>query len=406
MSDVRLEQLKDKYAESIKYIADGVFGRIKKGQSVALISPSYVGKGTTLTFILDESKRFGEEIYNVIQEIVPIWVVLDYKGTDPTDSIFRDLLNHVEEVDFVKKLQERRGNWGLINDVVAQLLKEGKKKVVFIIVNGEFLYRGYRNIESSITRLNIKYPSEVQFIVFCDEELPDSRFLRTEIPNMHNVILGNLFYMRISVEDDEFESLTSLRVFEAGEKIDAEVLDKIKVVSGGSIVMMRILLREYLNDREYDFSMEKLLGNPEIVHFFNLFWASLSEETQNELYKNPKYVNEILLKSRSKNEDGEWFCDAITEYLRVLNANKSVRFPEKVEELLSWQELSIFKLLEGKKGQTVDREQIAKTLWGDDWTEKYSEWMIEKVISNIRKKISVIPELNIKTVPKQGYCLL
>ena len=73
--------------------------------------------------------------------------------------------------------------------------------------------------------------------------------------------------------------------------------------------------------------------------------------------------------------------------------------------MLSYQELQLYELLEQNKDKVVSKELIAKVLWGDQWVDKYSDWAIAQVVSQIRKKISMTDK-NIKSVKGEGYCLV
>ncbi len=47
----------------------------------------------------------------------------------------------------------------------------------------------------------------------------------------------------------------------------------------------------------------------------------------------------------------------------------------------------LLNLLQEKKGQIVTRDEIAHVLWGDNWTERYSDWAIDTAISSLRRKL-------------------
>ncbi len=46
--------------------------------------------------------------------------------------------------------------------------------------------------------------------------------------------------------------------------------------------------------------------------------------------------------------------------------------------------------LEGRSGQLVTKDDIAKVLWGDAWADLYSDWAIDQLVSTLRKKMSTI----------------
>lgn len=68
--------------------------------------------------------------------------------------------------------------------------------------------------------------------------------------------------------------------------------------------------------------------------------------------------------------------------------------------------LSEQKVLTGllaKAGQICSRDEIAQFLWGKNWVEKYSDWMIDTIIYRLRHKLPAGQE--IKTLRNQGYAL-
>lgn len=46
--------------------------------------------------------------------------------------------------------------------------------------------------------------------------------------------------------------------------------------------------------------------------------------------------------------------------------------------------------LEGRSGELVTKDDIAKALWGDAWADRYSDWAIDQLLSTLRKKMSTI----------------
>jgi len=57
--------------------------------------------------------------------------------------------------------------------------------------------------------------------------------------------------------------------------------------------------------------------------------------------------------------------------------------------LLTLSEEKVINLLTDQVNKLVKRDDIAKALWGNLWLEKYSDYMIDKVIYLLRKKLIV-----------------
>ena len=70
---------------------------------------------------------------------------------------------------------------------------------------------------------------------------------------------------------------------------------------------------------------------------------------------------------------------------------------------LSYSEDKVTVLFLSKLDKLVKRDEIAQALWGSRWLEKYSEYMIDKTIYRLRKKI--VNAYKIVTLKNRGYIL-
>ena len=66
----------------------------------------------------------------------------------------------------------------------------------------------------------------------------------------------------------------------------------------------------------------------------------------------------------------------------------------------------MFNLLSANEGRVVDRDTVARTIWGKDWEDRYSDQAIDKVISNLRNKFEEhsFPKM-IRSVKGKGLLL-
>lgn len=46
--------------------------------------------------------------------------------------------------------------------------------------------------------------------------------------------------------------------------------------------------------------------------------------------------------------------------------------------------------LEGRSGELVTKDDIAKVLWGEAWADRYSDWAIDQLVSTLREKMSTM----------------
>lgn len=70
---------------------------------------------------------------------------------------------------------------------------------------------------------------------------------------------------------------------------------------------------------------------------------------------------------------------------------------------LTFSEDKVAQLLLAHINEIVTRDDIAKALWGNRWIERYSEYMIDKTIYRLRKKL--LNDYKITTLRNRGYIL-
>lgn len=73
------------------------------------------------------------------------------------------------------------------------------------------------------------------------------------------------------------------------------------------------------------------------------------------------------------------------------------------EQEFTPEEAKIMRALWEKQETILDRESIAQTLWGDDWSNKYSDWALDALVSRLRKKMS--GRWQVITIKGRGYML-
>lgn len=74
---------------------------------------------------------------------------------------------------------------------------------------------------------------------------------------------------------------------------------------------------------------------------------------------------------------------------------------------LTAQEVLVYKLLVANMDRVVAKEDVAKALWGDTWEEKYSDWAIDRLISNLKAKlVEFDASVSLKTLRGRGYSLV
>jgi hypothetical protein len=70
-----------------------------------------------------------------------------------------------------------------------------------------------------------------------------------------------------------------------------------------------------------------------------------------------------------------------TVYDKILLGSKDIT------SLFSRQEKQLLSVFLASKKKIISRENIAKTVWGEAWEDKYSDWAIDRIVYRIRTKL-------------------
>lgn len=71
--------------------------------------------------------------------------------------------------------------------------------------------------------------------------------------------------------------------------------------------------------------------------------------------------------------------------------------------VLTKSEQKAFDIMLEKSDLITTRDEIAQSVWGNSWTQKYSDWQIDRLIYLLRKKLP--KNFKIKTLRNSGYIL-
>lgn len=187
------------------------------------------------------------------------------------------------------------------------------------------------------------------------------------------------FQLKKIVKDMPNEYIVSIQKCLAGENLDnndKEVVDRYKKlgVIFDKCNFKSPILQDYIFDYKVGIHYQKVVGETDEVK------GEVIIREENDRFEISKDISidrrayEVFKKNR-----------ATGDYLTEI-------------------EFKILDLLIQNKGKIVDREQIAKVTWGDNYTIQYSDWAIDKTVSRIRQKIKdAKPYKTILTFKKRGF---
>lgn len=159
-----------------------------------------------------------------------------------------------------------------------------------------------------------------------------------------------------------------------------------------------------------------------ITHWEHILKKQLSSTEKSALLKysqNSAYISKILTQNlvQPYSQSPQEVCQKIiSQQFGILRPIEPLTFDDQkhilkigstdVASYFSPQELAVLSLLFSHTKETVSRDVIAQSLWGNESAEKYSDWAIDKFISLIRQKLTQLnSSTKIKTIKNQGYLL-
>jgi hypothetical protein len=155
----------------------------------------------------------------------------------------------------------------------------------------------------------------------------------------------------------------------------------------------------------------ELIGGAWLDWRYKEIISHLQLESIKELVAGKTCTSEFCLKTGLVNNTTNgivFFHPLFGYYIHTrLNLDQLITATIQPEEYLTGQELKVFNLLSKNLNTIVTRDELAKTMWENEWHDKYSDWSIDKVISNIKRKLMEHMEAQtIKTYKTEGFMLV
>lgn len=101
-----------------------------------------------------------------------------------------------------------------------------------------------------------------------------------------------------------------------------------------------------------------------------------------------------------------WFSPLLSDFLKIYpTQGPKPKEPPLASDgkllHLTKSQRTLLAYLEGRSGELVTKDDIAKVLWGEAWADRYSDWAIDQLISTLREKLATIKHDG-KIVTKKG----
>jgi len=173
-------------------------------------------------------------------------------------------------------------------------------------------------------------------------------------------------------------------------------LNKIIELSGGNPGLIKSL---YLIAKDGQLAESNLLDHRLIFRLRGIttdLGGMYTTIPTDHIYSETGYV--ICDKSKRR-----WFTSLLAKYIQNSPQHLQITGRNINQTLLSMtiSQRKLLEYLEKNVGNIISREVIAKVIWGDNWEEKYSDWAIDQLISNLRKQMQTI-KYKCKLITKRG----
>jgi DNA-binding winged helix-turn-helix (wHTH) protein len=246
--------------------------------------------------------------------------------------------------------------------------------------------------------------------------------------HLKEVVSQNLVYFPLLEEEDNeanIQYLTNKYSF----KNTPKQKNIVKKICGGHVSLNRAALR--ILQSFYSSNEEKIIDflsdQYEIKVILEDIWNSFDDlekkilalVSQGSTFKADQ-IPERLVKLRilKAKEKSSWnlFSPLLANFIiKVEGSTAALSIDSKNGEILinnqparekiTLQEYHLLSSFINKKNSVLSRDQIAHSLWGKDFEEKYSDWAIDQVISQLRTKMKKlgIPSSKLQTIRNRGY---
>lgn len=337
------------------------FEKLVDGFSSTIISIPHLGHTSHLRYINTDKqiqKRLG-----ITNELF-LFIDRD-KVIGGYESFLSELLLSINK-DNIKLNSFLSQNAYLLNQEVEQQItkiSETKPVIISLVIEGKIL-EYLSEIENLFLILQKNSDSKVSILWITDSKV--AREYKVLHPS--STFLTNISYQKnFDLEETQhaLKRISNLK----GIKISKEILDNCLVLTGG----FACTFHQFINGTDFNAS---------------------------------EYVKSSLLQIKqeaTKNNDL-----VTTEGLSFLNSLQisDVDFESiNLSSNPTAQEINLIRHFKEHINKPLTRDDIAKVIWGNTWTTKYSDWAIDKAISRLRKKI-LSENYKIITVKNLGYELI
>lgn len=210
------------------------------------------------------------------------------------------------------------------------------------------------------------------------------------ILDAERIIIRPLDIIDIDITLGDYEAKSGKKVVGIREKMMKD--------SGGSPGILKSLFMQYLNNPQV-VSWDVSDGN--LTYRLDSIVGELSEMDRRVLVG--ELVNaeslEFLKRYGYINEHGECFSSVLRQYIERDTGETDIDII--LAKTLTVSEKRVFVLLDKQPGKIYTREEIAEAVWGKNWLERFSDWALDQIMSQLRRKLVKVEKFG-QLITKRG----
>ncbi|MCL5090931.1 MAG: winged helix-turn-helix domain-containing protein [Patescibacteria group bacterium] len=369
-----------------------------KGESTVIEWLPHAGRKRTLTYLVENADQFN---YSKLGKYQIFYFDLDSLPEESEEGYFQFMLNTMGLMP-----SQTQKAFFTVKETIGQWLKDGYH-LIFIL--GRFDDLNFS--ETFFNNLKALWDldcTKIHFLFAVNRNLNLEKYGK-----LKTVLSQNCLYFSLLAKKDELfvlKRLANLYHYKVNRDQEKEIL----ALAGGHPTFIRILLKIFSEEKAFHLSEELKIIIADL-------WESFSGEEKKYLSKLAKQERVETCQERllalKVIRDNKIFSPLFEDFIKekALEKIPEVAFDkengrllidrEPVKEKLSLREYQLLANFWQKQNQVITREEIAEILWGKDAYEKYSDWSIDKIIYQLRKKIKEIglQENQLEAVKGRGY---
>jgi hypothetical protein len=418
-----------------------ILAPLNKNINVTIVTFKSAGKGSELKYLLSNYTKLPD----FPQKKLYSWMDVSFLDKDE-DKVYREALSYISnvfqkaltkklETEITSLLQNENLSVSDFSKFIYSLTFEHGYSISLML--GDFRKAYSNNTESnSIVRIlsQIKRvnPMKISLAFFCEEEFTSANIKKIKDLSLfftQNKINGGEILFDDKSAEHLFNNHSGWKDFEYPQ----EYVNKAKRLSYGDPMTMKFLAEKASDNKNF---INKMLTEKDPKKIYSLIdseWLDLRyrkitnllrrESIEYLLEPEEKEPTEFLKDTGLviKNKEEWYFLNPLFEYYVTRDksylqdiltqteksgATEAASTDRHIKQALTAKELLVFELLELNEGKVVGRDSIAQVMWGKDWQDDYSDWAIDKLISNMRKKFekNKYPKV-LKAVKGEGILL-